>query len=148
MSRKIKQKRTRSPISWVDDRVAQLHQTDAPTWFHGSSCLVNSPQDSVVTLFLIHLLYSFIIFFTRAIRSRVASGSFDIASGHVCSCQQYFKVSVCGCGWTSSPARVRQIGRRVYLGSGQFFFLISKLLPRGIEGWKEIEIERGDGEWG
>lgn len=60
--------------------------------------------------------------FTPAMRSLVASEGFDIACGFVCSCQQNSGASVCGCGWTGSPARVRQIGRRVYLGLGQFFF--------------------------
>lgn len=82
-------------------------------------------------------------------RSRVASEGFDIACGFVCSCQQNSGASVCGCGWTGSPARVRQIGRRVYLGLGQFFllffFLIIRPLPRGIEEWNETEIERGQG---
>lgn len=86
--------------------------------------------------------------FTPAMRSRVASEGFDIACGFVCSCQQNSGVSVCGCGWTGSPARVRQIGRRVYLGLGQFFFFFLFLirpLPRGIEEWNETEIERGQG---
>lgn len=55
------------------------------------------------------------------------------------------RVFVAG-GRTCFPARVRQIGRRVYLGSGPFF-LISELLPRGIEGGKKkkrvLQKERG-----
>lgn len=75
---------------------------------------------------------------THAARSRVASGSFDIACGSVCSCQQYPGVSVCGCRGTSSPAGVRQIGRMVYSWSGLFFVFFNQLAAAkrdgGIEG--------------
>lgn len=68
----------------------------------------------------------------------------------VCSCQQYHNASARGCGATRSKARVRQIGRRVYLGSGPrllcFFFFNQQAVPkrnRGMEGDSDRGREEG-----
>lgn len=61
-------------------------------------------------------------------------------------------MSVRGCGGLVPPARVRQIGRRVYSGSGLFFFNQQAIAKRNRwmreERERELEREGEVGEWG
>lgn len=66
----------------------------------------------------------------------------------VCSCQQNStSADVCGFGWTASPTLGQTDRREGLLGVRPtfFFFLIIRLLPRGIEEGNETEIEGGQG---